>query len=113
MRLLKHSYWTTVQLEAVRRCTVSAFGDQAGMASCTANVRFRVKADIYFCTACPLLTKADIGGPFRCRGFCRYHCLSLVLGETMRRRDLIKLFASSAVAWPLAAQAQRTALPLI
>ena len=31
----------------------------------------------------------------------------------MRRRDLIKLIASSAVAWPLAAQAQRAALPLI
>jgi putative tryptophan/tyrosine transport system substrate-binding protein len=31
----------------------------------------------------------------------------------MRRRDLIKLIASSAAAWPVVAQAQPTALPLI
>ena len=31
----------------------------------------------------------------------------------MRRRDLIKLIASSAALWPLSAQAQRAALPLI
>ena len=31
----------------------------------------------------------------------------------MRRRDLIKLIASSAAAWPVVAQAQPPALPLI
>lgn len=39
--------------------------------------------------------------------------LALVSGAAVRRRDLIKLIASSAATWPLAAQAQQATPPLI
>src|SRR5215470_2857858 len=39
--------------------------------------------------------------------------LVLGAGEAMRRRELIRVFSSTVVAWPLAARAQQSAVPVI
>src|SRR6516225_3920351 len=73
---------------------------------------------------CLLLTQSGHGGGpawvRRTAQFSVQKCDSLLIpdlvlgaGEAMRRREFIRFSSSTVVAWPLAARAQRSAVPVI